>query len=131
MQSQKSFDKCCIGVVSGFHGHIQCFFLDLCDQKQRTCTNHICFPSCFHEPFEHVSSDFLQGQNSFDKCGIGVVLGFHEHSQCAFLHEYGRKKNTHTNHICISFCSHEQFEHVSLEFLLDQSSFDKCYIDVV
>jgi hypothetical protein len=70
----------------------------------------ICFPSCFHEPFEHVSSNFLQGQNSFDKCCIGVVSAFHGHTQCAFLDHCDAKKNTHTNHICIFSCFHEPFE---------------------
>jgi hypothetical protein len=95
-------------VVSFFHEHIQCAFLEQGVGKKNTHINHICISSCSHEQFEHASSEFLFHQNSCDKWYIGIVSIFHEHIQCGVLDCYVEMKKSHTNHIENAFYSHEQ-----------------------
>ncbi len=87
--------------------------------------------SCFHGQLEHFSSDFLQGQNSFYKCCIGVVWAFHGHIQCVFLMKCVGRKKSHTNHIGSFSCFHESFGNVFSDLIQGQNIYHKCCIDVV
>jgi hypothetical protein len=82
-QDKNFSHKCCTCVVWYFHEHIQCGFLDHCDWRLNTHTNHIWMAYCFHEPFEYDSLKFILGQNLCDIYCTGAVSFFHEYNQCA------------------------------------------------